>query len=195
MSHSRTVIPYVALPLTLALVLGACGPSVDGEKKTWERTNANVKTLSADYPTFKTVMEAQQKTATAAWTAAGKAGGDEEKAKAMKAANESLSKLVNRVGEVKSKTEGVESTIAKLGKLKLPKDKSKKRSAAMAKARQALTDVSKAMAEAAPTDEASAMAALDPIISKLISAKGAASSTLSKYGKKKRKKKKKKKKK
>ncbi len=190
-SH-RPLVHRVSAALALAALVTACGPSVDGEKKTWERTNKNAGELAATYPTFKTVLEAQQKSAKTAWDAAAKASGDEEKAKAMKAANEGLGKLVNRVGEVKSKSESVQSTITKLGKLKLPKDQSKKRSEAMEKARTALAEVDKAMSEAKPADEAAAMAALEPIISKLISAKSEASRTLKKYSKKKKKKKKKK---
>ncbi len=189
MSKRSIFAPLVALVLSLAVALSACGPSVDGEKKDWERSNTNVTTLTSEFPTFKAALETQQATAKKAWVAAATAKGDEEKAKQMKAANETIGKLTNRVGEVKSKRAGLESTITKLGKLKLGKEESKKRSEAMEKAREAVTEVNAAMAAAAPTDEATAMEALEPIISKLISADGAASRALSKYKKGKKKKK------
>lgn len=183
MSKRRARNALILLLLAVGLLLGACAPSVDGEKKTWDRNNKEAAALAAAYPSFKAAIDGQQTAAQKSWEAAGKAGSDEEKAKGMKGANETLGKLVGRLNEVKYKGEGLEKTIEKLGTLKLPKADSTGRSEAMTKAREALAEVGKAMSEARPTDEATAMAVLEPIISKLISANGAAQRALKKYTK------------
>lgn len=187
----RTLLVLLTVTTAVALLSPAgCKPTTKGETQTFSRHKEAVAEYSGRWPGFKSVLQASLKKATEEMEAAKKVSGDEKMAAAMKEANETIAKLTNRLGEVKYKSEGVEKTITKLNKLRLKKSKSKDRKKAVKKARKSLTEVDEAMKAAKPGTETEAMAALKPLISKLISASGAADRARKALGGKKSKKKK-----
>jgi hypothetical protein len=188
MKSNRIIAPLFSL--MAALFLLACGPSTEGETRSWERNKKQAAELSATYPTFKTALAAEEKKAKEAWDAAGKEGDEKIRATKMKAANEVVGSLVNRVNEVKYKIEGIEKTIGKLGKLKLSGVRADARKANMTSARAAIDKAKAAMAAANPANGGAAMVLLKPIIGDLISAQGTANRKLKALSPQKKKKKK-----
>ena len=185
MKTLTALVPFIA-----ALFLLACGPSNEGEPKTWDKNQKKVAELSAEYPNFKTALAAEEAKAKTAMEAAKKEGNEEAKATKMKAANEIVGKLVSRISEVKYKIEGLEKTIGKLGKLKLAGVQADARKANMASARAAVNKAKEAFSKATPADGAAAMAALKPIVGDLISAQATAKRKLKALSPKKARKKK-----
>jgi len=190
----RTLLALLTVSTAVALLSTAgCKPTTKGETQKFSRHKEAVAEYSGRWPGFKSVLQASLKKATKEMEEAKEVSGDEKKAEAMKEANETISKLTNRLGEVKYKSEGVEKLITKLNKLRLKKSKSKDRKKAVKRARKSLKEVDEAMKTAKPGTESEAMAVLKPLISKLISARGAANRAHKALGGKKSKKKKKKK--
>lgn len=190
----RFIAMSAALVLSIASMAG-CSKSVEDQVKTWEGVQKKVTSLSAEYPNFKTVIDTENKTATANWDKTTKSGEKGEKqVEALGKAMERIKKLTGRLAEVKSKQESLSDNISKLGKMKILKSNSAKRSNAIDKANASYAKVNKAIFEAKPENYDAAMAVLDAQVSTLISANSSISSTIRNVKIKKAKKKKRRKK-
>lgn len=172
--HSLYTLLLAAFVIPVLLFASGCSPTTEGETKSWERHNKNAQEYATKWPGFKTVIEGEITGAKKVWDEAAGISDKEAKAAKMKEANEQLGKLVNRLGEVKYKAEGIEETIAKINKLKLSKTKDRTRSSKTDELHKILNGVNDAMTAAAPADKAAAMALLDDQVSTLISAQGKA---------------------
>ena len=165
----------LALPLStlaLAFVL-ACKPSTEGETKKYERNKIELAELTTTWPGFKTIGDAQLATAEEAWKSASDVAGEEERAKAMEAANEAFDPLLNKLSQVKSKSERLEERIRKLRNIRLNTKKNKaRREQVIEDASAVLAQVDAAMTGASPADAGTADAFLQDQIGKLISAAG-----------------------
>lgn len=159
------------LGLCVAVLAIACGPSSEGETKSWDSNKAAVAEYSKSWPGFKAHLEKRLAEAEPAWAEAGKLSGDEQ-AKQMKEVNGMFDPLLSKLKEVSSKSKGIESTIKKLNELKLGKPEHADRTDGVADAYKTVEEVDKAMSGATPeTDEAAVKVASDQI-SELISRQG-----------------------
>lgn len=177
-------------------LLVACSPSAKNELKYWENHKTAATEHSTKYPAFKAVVDANLKEATPVATKAIALKDEKKKAEELQKANKiAQDGVIGRMTELNGKIESLEKKIEKLGKLKLTKDKSKKRKKAMTAAREEITKVNTAMAEAKPTNKEEALAVLKTQIDAMISAQGSADRVYNSVKPKSKKKKKKKKKK
>lgn len=158
--------------LAFSAFLVGCKPSAKNEEQYWNNHQKNSAEYSARWPGFKQVLEAQKAKAQPVWEEAAKISDEKLKAEKMKEANEIFGKLVSRMGEVKYKIEGIESTISKLNQLKLTKTQDSRRKEAVAAAYETLDDVNAALNKVEPASYEEAESALKPQISSLISAQG-----------------------
>lgn len=175
----RSARPLLGLALAFAL---ACAPSTKGETQQWERNKAAVVEYSASWPGFKTVLDAKLVAAEPAWTSALAVSGEEEKAKAMDAANDLFDPIMGKLRQVKSKKEGIESSLTKLENVRLNTSKHQERRAELAaEAYETLTGIEEAMAAATPADEAAAVVIADEQIGKMIGLASRVDSMYKKY--------------
>lgn len=176
-------------------LLVACSPSAKNELQYWENNKKAAAEFNTSYPAFKTYIDENLKAATPVAEAAIKLTDEKKKAEELQKANKTINDgAIGRLSEIKSKKEGLNKTIEKLDKLKLTKDKSKKRKKAMNAASEAISNVDKALAEAKPEDKAGAMTILKAQVDALISAQSSADRVYNSVKPKSKKKKKKKKK-
>jgi hypothetical protein len=151
----------------------ACGPSSKGETQQWDLNKASITELGAKWPGFQALLDARLAEAQPAWDAALAESDEEKKAKAMEAANELFNPLLGKLKEVQSKSDGIDSAIEKINKLKLDKTKDRKRGEAVGTALEVVSGVEAALAAGTPADDAAAVAIADEQISALISGNGA----------------------
>jgi hypothetical protein len=171
----------------------ACGPSSEGESKTWTKNQELVTEHSKTWPGFKTVLEADQKEAKGMWEEAGKIGDEKQKAEKMKATNAFQNEMLSKLGEIKSKNDSIDKTAKKLNKLKLKGSQSSTRKKVVKQLYEAKSKVASKMSSAAPTTKEEAMTILKEQTSTLTSAWMKGVSTQKKLEPKKKKKEKKKK--
>ena len=164
------VVRNTLLCVMATLMVIACGPNAKNESQYWENHKKAATEHGARWTGFKGLLEETIKTAEPKWKEASENSNEEEQAKAMKAVNAAVGKLIGRLSEVKSKSDGLRDSINKLNAMKLDKKKGKDRKKAVKKAEKALEEVDQIMKDAKPEDEAAALAAMEPAISKLISA-------------------------
>lgn len=162
----------------------ACAPSTEGETKSYERNKIELTELGAKWPGFKTVADAKVAAVDPVWQEAMKVGDEEKKAAAMKAANGQFDPLLNKMQQVKTKSEGLDDTMGKLRRIKLDKAKSSQRNDTLENAQEVLDEVEAKMQAGTPEDEAAAVAICDEQISSLISTAGTVDRMHDKYKKK-----------
>lgn len=116
------------LVLAIALALTGCKPSVEGQTDDWKANVAHVDQLITDMPQFATPLNSVKTKAEAAWAEAEKVSGDDQKAEAMKSANDIIEKgfagqlhelqgLIDEIASIRKKLAGKtmsKSLIAKL---------------------------------------------------------------------------------
>lgn len=85
----------------LLLGIAACGKSVEGETRTWEKNGAKIRELQALYPGFEPALKERWRSAEELFNAARQIGDEKEKAKKMAAANElAMSGFVGKLDRV-----------------------------------------------------------------------------------------------
>jgi hypothetical protein len=152
------------------LVAGAgCGPRVENEEMYWRNSQKDMAELGARWPGFKELLEGRLQKAKPLWEAALAVGDTKQKAQQMKEANAALKDgLLTRLVEVKSKSEGITSTIRKMNELRIPASFGSRRRDATAAAQRSIDDVDTAMRAAKPASEEQALKLLEEQISKLL---------------------------
>ncbi|MEM7180361.1 MAG: hypothetical protein AAF518_05585 [Spirochaetota bacterium] len=166
----KKIIPFT---IVLVLAMAACKPNAKNEAKYWANNKTELAEAVAKYPKFKTLLDNKLKEAEVIWAAAEKISKAEEKAAKMKEANAKLNELLNQFTQIKYKSKGIESSIAKLQRMKISKLRVATRDRAIRDARNALFQADTKMKTAVFTDEVSAKVVTKDVISGLISAKGA----------------------
>lgn len=169
MKRTLSLLTMVAF---IAVALAACKPTTKGETDSWEANKKALNEAVTAFPAFKAVLDKKMADAQAKWDEALKQTKEEEKAKAMKAANEFLNDLVNQFSQVSSKTKGVEDAIAKFNAKKLDKAQDLVRYKAVNEAQKALKEVADTMAKAKAATEEEAKAVTKDVIGKLIGIQG-----------------------
>lgn len=92
------------------LIIYSCGPSVEGESKSWKRNVEQLKKLKADYPGYVKVIDARIAEAKKVYDAASSIKDEKEKAAKMSQANSMLSTgCVGNLKNMKSKIKEVKS--------------------------------------------------------------------------------------
>jgi len=87
----------------LLLFIYACGPSVEGEKKAWEKTQSTVTQLKSQYPAYAQLIDAKYKLAQKAWEDAKSISDEDKKADKMAEANNYIRKgAVGTLNSLKS---------------------------------------------------------------------------------------------
>ncbi|MDP6942566.1 MAG: hypothetical protein QF464_00325 [Myxococcota bacterium] len=162
------VLQRTFLPLLVATALSACGPTSDKEQALWDTHSQEAKEHGARWAGFSPVLEGLMKRAEPAWKKAVAMADEGERAKAMKTVNKSIARLVARLNEVEHKIEKVKSSVESLKEMDLDKDRAKRQREAVLDARRALEKIEQALGSAKPTSEVGALAALEPVISELI---------------------------
>ncbi|MDX1959807.1 MAG: hypothetical protein SFU98_14640 [Leptospiraceae bacterium] len=149
-----------------------CKPNAKSQLQYWEN-NAKAYTEAVNtYPNFKVLLEAKMKEATAIWTEAEKLTDEEAKASKMKEANDKLEDLLGQFTQIKSKTEGLLSSINKLDAKKLDKKKDAVRDDAVDSAEKTIAEIKQKLQSATPANEEEAKTITKDVISSLISAQG-----------------------
>lgn len=105
---------YLVL-IALASLFSACGPSVDGENKSWEANKAALNKLKSDYPFYASMIDAKLSEAEAVWNQAAGIADEDKKAEKMSQANQilesdcmgSLKDMNNKISSVESKIKDV----------------------------------------------------------------------------------------
>lgn len=155
-----------------AAVVGACSPNAESEIKHWQHQQQAVVDYGTRWPGLKEVLESQKAKAQPIWDEASKLADAKQKAEKMKQANEVLAALVNKIDQVKYKSEAVQSGIAKLNGLKLTRSQDSQRQTAIDEANHALEEVESAMRGATPKMMGEAEQTLDAQVDRLIAANG-----------------------
>ena len=172
--------------LVCGLLASAIGctkdPAREGEN--WSRLKANAAEYTTAWPKFKTIVDARLTEGEKALEATKSIADKAKQGEAMSEAIDAYGKIVNKLGEVKFKSQGIDDLIAKLNKIKLPKDKSKRRNQVVSEAREKMLAVTTKLEQAVPTNEAEALAAIDPAIGELISIRGSVDRAISSFKKK-----------
>lgn len=172
-------------------LLVACSPSAKNELQYWENNKKAAAEFNTSYPAFKTYIDENLKAATPIAEAAIKLKDEKKKAAELQKANKTIKDgAIGHLNKIKSKKESLNKTIDKLAKLKLTKDKSKKRKKGMNAASEAIANVDKALNEAKPENKEGAMTLLKAQVDALISAQNSADSVYRSVKPKKKKKKK-----
>jgi hypothetical protein len=178
---------FLASSVAVALAVGisvsfACKPSTKGETQAYERNKIELSELATRWSGFKAVADAKAAEVEPKWTAALEVSDEEQRAEAMKAANDGFEPLLNKLSQVKSKSEGLESTMGKLRRIRLNTSANRsRREDVLEDAQVALDGVDDAMNAAEPADEAAAVAICEEQISALISAAGPVNRMHDKY--------------
>jgi len=104
-------------------LVNACGPSVEGETKAWDKNVKAMATAKADFPEFATIIDQKLTEAKALWEEAAGITEEEAKADKMSAANNLLSGgcIGNLVG-MKAKIKDVDKKLEEVMKLRKGKD-------------------------------------------------------------------------
>jgi len=98
--------------IAFALFLNACGPSIEGETKDWEKNLAAVEQAKKDYPSFASIIDSKLEEAKKLWEEAKSLTDEEAKAKKMSEANDLLT--TECVGNLVSMKEQLKEVQAKL---------------------------------------------------------------------------------
>jgi len=107
--------------LLCTLVIISCGPSLESENENWEKNLDAAATLKAEYPVFKSLIDAKIEEATKLWDEASKISNEDQKLDKMVAANDILEKgSIGNLKNMKSRIADLKSRKESLMKLKTP---------------------------------------------------------------------------
>ncbi len=160
-------------------VLVACKPSAERETKKWQRNQTKVADLKAKYPQFRSFLDSDLKKASTAWSAAEKVAGEEEKAKAMEAANDIVdNKMVRQLSSIDYLKGSISDDIKKYYTLRMSKSAMKKARRQVQRAKDLRTDGYKLLSSADTSSRESAQSAIDDARAKFWSADSAASKAI-----------------
>ena len=107
----------------LIIALFSCGPSIEGESKSWKSNVAELEQLKKDYPTYAEIIKTTMSEAEKVYSEAQGISNEDEKADKMREANNLLSSgCVGNLKNMKSKIADVEKSSKELKGLKQGKD-------------------------------------------------------------------------
>lgn len=169
----KQVVALFVASLFAGALFVSCKPKASNELQYWENNKKDFASVTVKYPNFKEILDKNMADATKMWDEALKITKEDDKAAAMKKANEKLTSVMGQLTQIDSKSKSLEDAIAKFNAKKLTKDQDKIRGKAVAEARKALADVAGAIAKAKPASDEDALKAAKEGIDNLISAQGA----------------------
>ncbi len=180
--------------LLLAVLLAfttSCKKTAESEQKAWDRNVKTLKQLTYEYPSFKSLIEEQIKTATVTMDAAKAISDEKAKTQKMAQANsELMTKFIRNLKKVKSFTAIIKAKTIKLRGYNLPYPENMGANRAIAEGDRAITEAeARLKAPVASKMDAEALSSL--AVSKLRSAKKGLESIISQVKKKKKEEKKK----
>jgi len=149
-----------------------CKPNAKNQVQYWENNAKSLAWAAQKYPNFKALLDAKNKEASALWAEAAKLTKEEDKAAKMKEANDKLEELLGGFNQIKSKSEGLLSSIDKIDDKKLNAAKDKVRDDAIESVQKTLAEVNQKLTSANPANEEEAKSITKDAISSLISAQG-----------------------
>lgn len=156
----------------------ACKKSVSGQTSQWTNGLKELAEATAKYPNLKAQLEAKATEAKAIFAEAEKISNEEQKAEKIAAAIAKLNENLGVVTEVKYKSQGIDSTIEKITKIKTTKDKAKKATSEISAIRSEQAAIEKAMSELKPATSEELNTKVRELVGKLISLSGQADRAL-----------------
>ncbi|MFZ5630578.1 MAG: hypothetical protein ACOY5B_15705 [Spirochaetota bacterium] len=168
------------LILVVATVIAAtaCKKSVSGQTSQWTSNLAELAEASGKYPNLKPLLDAKATEAKAIFAEAEKISSEEQKAEKIAAAIAKLKENLGVVVEVKYKSQGIDSTIEKVTKIKTTKDKVKKAEAEIKAIRTEQDSIERAMQALKPANGEELNSQVRELVGKLISLSGRADRVL-----------------
>lgn len=114
--------------ISLLFLINACGPSVEGESKAWDKNVSNAEQAKKDFPNFASVIDTKLEEAKKIWEEAKGITEEEAKAEKMASANNLLSGgCVGNLISMKKKIKDVQTSLDKLEKARRGKEGESKR--------------------------------------------------------------------
>lgn len=168
------------LLLTVAalVVATACKKSVSGQTSQWTNNLNELAEASGKYPNLKPLLDSKATEARAIFAEAEKISAEEQKAEKIAAAIAKLKENLGVVVEVKYKSQGIDSTIEKVTKIKTTKDKVKKAEAEIKAIRTEQDSIERAMQALKPANGEELNSQVRELVGKLISLSGRADRVL-----------------
>lgn len=112
----------LTISLLAVVCLFSCAPTTEGEQQEWERNQATVKELIAEYPNFTQAIEAQSAAAVVAMEKAIQITEEEQKAEAMESANEMITKsFIGDLNSMRRRLDGIADKQIKLKSMRMQK--------------------------------------------------------------------------
>jgi len=107
------------LIISIVLIAISCGPSIENEKKNWDKNLQEIEKLKTDYPGFATMLDESLQKAKTVWKESENISDQKEKASKISDANEILEKnCIGNLRELKSKLSVIDSKIEEVKKLR-----------------------------------------------------------------------------
>jgi septum formation inhibitor MinC len=128
----------------------ACKKSVSGQISQWTRNLTDLAEATAKYPNLKPLLDEKATAAKAIFAEAEKITNEEQKAAKIAAAISKLRENLGVVLEVKSKQQGIESTITKITKIRTSKDRARQATREVSSMRSELNSIERTMTELKP---------------------------------------------
>ena len=153
--------------LVLVSCLLACKPTVDGELREWTSNVEATREFESRWPGFTPVLQSTRAEAETLMQAADGITSDDARAEVMDAANKVLGPLVGRLRSAAAKLDELDAAARRLDRLRIEEQDQRKVQDAKDAAAQIHAEVGKALADAAPANQAAALRVLDEQITRL----------------------------